>query len=69
MYYVSFIYEFSRNTWIYFIGNKSKVFDEFKEFTVLVDIQKEKRIKVLMIDNGGDLYRNKFEYFYKNCGI
>ena len=30
MYYVSFIVDFSRNTWIYFLRNKSEVFDRFK---------------------------------------
>jgi hypothetical protein len=39
MYYVSFIYDFSRNTWIYFLRNKSKVFDKFKEFKALVENQ------------------------------
>jgi hypothetical protein len=37
MYYVSFIYEFSRNTWIYFLKKKSEVFDRFKEFKALMD--------------------------------
>jgi hypothetical protein len=32
VYYVSFIDDFSRNTWIYFLRNKSEVFDKFKEF-------------------------------------
>jgi len=30
MYYVSFINDFSRNTWIYFLKNKSEVFDKFR---------------------------------------
>ena len=30
VYYVSFIDDFSRNTWIYFLRNKSEVFDRFK---------------------------------------
>jgi hypothetical protein len=37
MYYVSFIDEFSRNTWIYFLKNKYEVFDRFKEFKALVE--------------------------------
>jgi hypothetical protein len=39
VYYVSFIDKFSRNTWIYFLRNKSKVFDRFKEFKTLVENQ------------------------------
>jgi hypothetical protein len=61
MYYVSFINDFSRNTWIYFLRKKSEVFDKFKEFKALVENQTEKKIKVLRTDNGGE--------FCKKCGI
>jgi len=37
MYYVSFLDDFSMNTWIYFLKKKSKVFDKFKEFKALVE--------------------------------
>jgi hypothetical protein len=69
VYYVSFIDYFSRNTWIYFLRKKSKVFDKFKEFKALVENQTEKKIKVLRTDNGGELCRNEFEEFCKKCGI
>jgi hypothetical protein len=39
VYYVSFIDDFSRNTWIYFLRKKSEVFDKFKEFKTLVENQ------------------------------
>eukprot|EP00253_Pinus_taeda_P034149 PITA_34149 len=39
VYYVSFIDDFSRTTWIYFLKNKSEVFDRFKEFKALVENQ------------------------------
>jgi hypothetical protein len=69
MYYVSFIDDFSRNTWIYFLRNKSEVFDKFKEFKALVENETEKKIKVLRTDNGGEFCRNEFEEFCKKCGI
>ena len=69
VYYVSFIDEFSRNTWIYFLRNKSEVFDRFKEFKALVENQTEKKIKVLRTDNGGEFCKKEFEKFCKKCGI
>jgi transposase InsO family protein len=35
----------------------------------LVENQTEKKIKVLRIDNGGELCGNEFEEFCKKCGI
>ena len=61
MYCVLFIYDFSRNTWIYFLEKKSEVFDRFKEFKALVENQIEKKIKVLRTDNGGEFYSKEFE--------
>jgi hypothetical protein len=61
MYYVSFIDEFSRNTWIYFLRNKYEVFDRFKEFKALVENQTKKIIKVPRIDNGREFRDNEFE--------
>ena len=36
VYYVSFIDDFSRKTWIYFMNNKDEVFSKFKEFKALI---------------------------------
>ena len=38
VYYVSFIYDFSHKTWIYFLKEKNEVFSNFKEFKSLVEI-------------------------------
>jgi len=35
-YYVTFIDDYSRRTWIYFIKTKDEVFNQFKEFKALV---------------------------------
>jgi hypothetical protein len=69
MYYVLFIDDFSRKTWIYFLRKKSEVFDRFKEFKSLVENQTEKQIKVLRTDNGGEFCGNEFEEFCKKYGI
>jgi transposase InsO family protein len=69
VYYVSFIDDFSRNTWIYFLRKKSEVFDKFKEFKALVENQTKKKIKVLRKDNGGEFCGNKFKELCKKCGI
>jgi len=69
VYYVSFIDDFSRNTWIYFLKKKYEVFDRFKEFKGLMENKIEKKIKVLRTDNGGEFCNKEFEELCKKCGI
>jgi len=69
VYYVSFIYDFSRNTWINFLKKKPEVFNRFKEFKALVENQTKKKIKVLRTENGGEFFYTEFEEFCKKCGI
>jgi transposase InsO family protein len=69
LYYVSFIDDFLRNTWIYFLRKKSEVFDRLKDFKAIVENQKKKIIKVLRTYNGGEFYGNEFEELCKKCGI
>ena len=44
-YYVSFIDDFSRKTWVYFMKNKDEVFSKFKEFKALIENHIENKIK------------------------
>ena len=53
-YYVTFIDNYSRNTWIYFLNKTSEVLGKFKEFKALIENHSERRIKTLMLDNGGE---------------
>ena len=46
-YYVSFIDDFSRKTWIYFMKNKDEVFSKFKKFKALIKNHTEKNIKTI----------------------
>ena len=61
LYYVSFIDDFSKKTWIYFMKNKDEVFSKFKEFKSLIENHTEKKIKTFRSDNGGEFTSNEFK--------
>ena len=67
--YVTFINDFSKKVWIYFLKTKAEVFAQFKEFKALVENQTGMKIKVLRSDNGGEFTSNKFIDFYSEEGI
>jgi transposase InsO family protein len=69
MYYVSFIDDFSRKTWIYFLKTKDEVFRRFQEFKALVKNQTGKKIKLLRSDSGGEYTSKDFKGFCKELGI
>ena len=69
LYYVRFIDDFSRNTWLYFLKKKLEVFKKFKEFKALVENQTEKKIKDLRTENGGELCEKHLKQLCKECGI
>ena len=68
-YYVSFIDDFSRKTWIYFMKNKDEVFGKFKEFKALIKNHTEKKIKMIRSYNGGEFTSNEFKELCKEAGI
>ena len=61
VYYVSFIDDFSRMTWIYFMNNKDDVFSKFKEFKSLIENHTEKKINIFRLDNGVEFTSNEFK--------
>ena len=63
VYYVSFIDEFSRKTWIYFMKNKDEVFNKFKEFKALIKNHTKKKIKTFRSDNGREFTSDEFKEF------
>jgi hypothetical protein len=69
LYYVVFIDDFSRKSWIFFMKTKGQVFSRFQEFKALVENQIGKKIRVLRSDNGGEYTSKEFMDFYAGEGI
>jgi hypothetical protein len=69
VYYVFFIDDYSRKTWIYLLKKKNEVFGKFKEFKALVENLTERNIKTLRSDNGGEFTLEEFKEYCKEVGI
>jgi transposase InsO family protein len=67
IYYVIFIDDFSRKSWIYCMKAKNEMFNKFQEFKALIEKQTGKQIKVLRSDNGGEFESHQFEDFCKEA--
>jgi hypothetical protein len=54
LYYVMFIDDFSRKTWLYLLKTKDEIFRKFQEFKAEVENLTYKKIKTIRYDNGGE---------------
>ncbi|KAK2985799.1 hypothetical protein RJ640_019295 [Escallonia rubra] len=68
-YFVSFIDEASRKTWIYAIKQKSDVYHTFKKWKALVENEIGNKVKCLKSDNGGEYCDGGFQEYCSNNGI
>ena len=65
-YMVTFIDDFSRYVWVYFLKEKSEVFEKFKEFQNTVENDIRKKIKCLRTDNGGEYTSREFNGYLRD---
>jgi len=62
-YFVSFVDDFSRVTWVYLLKSKSEVVYVFQNFHMLVITQFSTKIKILRYDNGTKyMSKNMMQY-------
>ena len=66
---LTFIDDFSRYCWVYFLKLKDEVFETFKVFKDLVENMSGNKIKVLRTDNGKDYVNNNFWHICEEYGI
>ena len=68
-YFISFVDDFSRKTWVYFLKEKSEVFKVFKKFRVMVEKETNKHIKAVRSDRGGEFTSTEFMKYCDEHGI
>lgn len=68
-YYLTFIDDFSRKSWVYILKEKSETLDKFKKFKAMAEKQSGHYLKILRSDRGGEYTSNIFKSFYRTHGI
>ena len=69
IYFLIFIDDFSRKTWVYFLKYKSQTFCKFKELKAFVEKKSGLPIKVLCSDRVGEYKSNEFLDYCGDYGI
>lgn len=68
-YFILFIEDFHRYTWVYFMKMKSKAFQLFMNFKIFAENKVDLKIKTLRSDNGIGFLSNQFQDFLQKIGI
>ncbi|KAG8476901.1 hypothetical protein CXB51_030380 [Gossypium anomalum] len=68
-YILTFIDDFSRKIWAFFLKQKSDVFFAFMSWKIMIEKQTGKQIKYLRTDNGLELCSDEFNRLCKSEGI
>ena len=68
-YFLTFIDDFTRMTWVYFLRLKSDVFAVFRKFQAMVERQSGHKLKKLRSDRGGEYTSNEFTKFCEDIGM
>ena len=68
-YILTFIDDFSRYTWVFFIKKKSEVLEKFTEFKALIENAIGKKINILRSNNGREYISNELLHICSQSGI
>ncbi|KAI5336045.1 hypothetical protein L3X38_026179 [Prunus dulcis] len=68
-YFITFIDDYSRMCWVYFLKNKSSVISVFKKFKPLVELQSGFNLKKLRSDRGGEYTSHEFLDYCSDLGM
>ena len=63
-YYITFIDDLGRKVCVYFLKNKSDVFETFKKWKAMVETKTSLKVKCLRSNNGGEYIDGGFNEYY-----
>ena len=69
LYYIVFIDDCTRMSWIYFLKHKSEVFEVFVNFYHMICTQFQTQLRILRIDNGREYVNTEIHKFFASKGI
>ena len=68
-FFVTFIDDYSRKMWVFFISHKSQVLSKFQQLVHLLENSTGQRVRALRTDNGGEFTSTAFSDFCISKGI
>ncbi|GKV28913.1 hypothetical protein SLEP1_g37899 [Rubroshorea leprosula] len=68
-YFVTFIDDATRKTWVYLLQNKSQVFKYFQHYHAMVERETGLKLKCLRTDNGGEYTSKEFRDYCSKHGM
>lgn len=68
-YFVTFVDDFSRMTWIYFMKNRSELFSHFIAFCAEIKTQFNLSVRTLRSDNAKEYFSDVFQHYMAQNGI
>lgn len=68
-YFLTFIDDKTRYTWVYILKRKDQVFEQFLEWKALAEKRTGQELKAFRTDNGGEFTSTRFEDYLRKEGI
>ena len=68
-YFLTFIDDKTRYTWVYILKRKDQVFKQFLEWKAMAEKSTNQELKVFRTDNGGEFTSTEFEGYLRKEGI
>ncbi|BBH01335.1 receptor like protein 35, partial [Prunus dulcis] len=67
--FVTFVDDCTRMTWLYLLKNKNKVFSGFQLLHKQMKAQFNAQIQILLSDNGGEFFNHNFQAYFQQHEI